>query len=615
LVEYKGVRVERRLVKGTPQGGVLSPVLWNLAFDDVLKLVDDSSITACGYADDLALIGRGLDTGTVIHNMQQVLNKVTRWGTSQGLRFSPSKSVAIAFTRKTLPWGGSQQLTLYNTPLQWSDQVKYLGVTLDKRLNWGVHLRDKTSKAIRLLYRYKQIVGREFGPHPKYMRWMYTGIIRPALAYGAVVWWRAAMSTAGQKLFTRIARLALLTFGPVRRGTPTAAMEVIGYLPPMDLYLQGEVTKAWLRLRGVRKEIWDGVGLASLARGHRRALRNLTDGFHLPAVEVDDIPPVKKWERRYQVDTDFTLIAPGRGGQSHHSLTCYTDGAKNLGGTGAGYCITTGGSLVVQESIPLGSIPSVFQAEMSAILHAGETLATVSLLSPGTPISIYSDSQAVLRALDSPVISSSLTLKTARILDSLATTSRSTVRLFWIKAHSGNVGNNRADALAKKGTCSPAPSPLGGGLVVPAPRSFFTQFINEVTEKRWNHRWQQQTPEARQSRLLWPAVEKLKSQHALGCDRQEYGDITRLFTGHNHLNRHAFLLTEVPSKTCRLCCEDEESSEHVLCECLALAGARARVLGNHFLTAAILSQKPFSGVRRFILLIRRALQQEGLENI
>jgi hypothetical protein len=75
------------------------------------------------------------------------------------------------------------------------------------------------------------------------------------------------------------------------------------------------------------------------------------------------------------------------------------------------------------------------------------------------------------------------------------------------------------------------------------------------------------------------------------------------------------LLSEVPSAKCRLCLEDEESSEHILCECLALAGARARVLGNHFLTAAILSQKPFSGVRRFISLARRALQQEGLEKI
>jgi hypothetical protein len=258
------------------------------------------------------------------------------------------------------------------------------------------------------------------------------------------------------------------------------------------------------------------------------------------------------------------------------------------------------------------TLPSVFQAEMSAILHAGETLVTVAQLSPGTPISIYIDSQAVLRALDSPVISSSLTLKTAQVLDRLAITSRSTVKLFWIKAHARNVGNNSADALARKGACS---RNLRGGLVVPAPRSFFTNLINDETEKRWNHRWQQLTREARQSKLLWPAIEKLKSQQALGCDRQEYGDLTRMLTGHNHLNRHAELLTEVPSAECRLCSEEEESSEHILCHCPARAGTRVRVLGSHHLTGAILSQKPFSGVRRFISLIRRVLQQEGLEKI
>jgi retron-type reverse transcriptase len=33
-VDYREVHATRKLVKGTPQGGVLSPVLWNLAFDE-----------------------------------------------------------------------------------------------------------------------------------------------------------------------------------------------------------------------------------------------------------------------------------------------------------------------------------------------------------------------------------------------------------------------------------------------------------------------------------------------------------------------------------------------------------------------------------------------------
>ena len=63
-VDYKGVQTTRKLVKGTPQGGVLSPILWNLAFDEVLSLVEGTAIKAFGYADDLALVGRGPDFNT-----------------------------------------------------------------------------------------------------------------------------------------------------------------------------------------------------------------------------------------------------------------------------------------------------------------------------------------------------------------------------------------------------------------------------------------------------------------------------------------------------------------------------------------------------------------------
>ena len=176
LVDYKGVHTTRKLVKGTPQGGVLSPVLWNLAFDEVLSLVEGTAVRACGYADDLVLIGRGPDPITNIACMQQVLDKVSAWGTGQGLRFSAAKSVAVAFTRKT-KWSGPD-LTLNNSRLEWKKEVKYLGVLLHHRLHWADHVMAVTKKAKWLLFKYKTIVGLNFGPHPRFMRWMFTGIVQ-----------------------------------------------------------------------------------------------------------------------------------------------------------------------------------------------------------------------------------------------------------------------------------------------------------------------------------------------------------------------------------------------------------------------------------------------------
>ena len=366
-VDHKGVLANRRLVKGTPQGGVLSPVLWNLAFDEVLSLVEGTSIKACGYADDLALIGRGPDPKTILHNMQQVLNSVTNWGREQGLRFSAGKSVAIAFTHKR-KWD-EIPLHLNQIALEWQDRVKYLGVTLDSKLNWIANLREKTTKAIRLLFRYKQIVGKEFGPQPKYMRWMYTGIVRPALVYGAVVWWRKIYDTTHFKRFTKISRLALLTLGSVRKGTPTVGMEAIGYLSPIDLFLEGEVIKSWFRIRDIRPEIWDGIG-SNTGRGHRHDLRKLVDNLSLPILEMDDIPEMKKWSRSYQVIIDF-----GSGTPLKSPIMCFTDGAKlKNDNTGCGYCINSPHMILKTKAFPIGKNSTVHQAELAAILQAAVNL-------------------------------------------------------------------------------------------------------------------------------------------------------------------------------------------------------------------------------------------------
>ena len=162
---------------------------------------------------------------------------------------------------------------------------------------------------------------------------MYTGIVRPALTYGAEVWWRKIYDATHMKRFTKISRLALLTFGSARKGTPTVGMEAIGYLPPMDLFLEGEVAKTWFCIRDICPEIWDGVG-STIERGHRHDLRKLVDKMALPAFELDDIPKTKKMTRLYQVETDFgsgTLSkAPSRASWMDPNLTMVTQGVGTV---------------------------------------------------------------------------------------------------------------------------------------------------------------------------------------------------------------------------------------------------------------------------------------------
>ncbi len=51
-VQYGDKTSQQKLTRGTPQGGVLSPILWNLAFDSLLKIFNKGTVVYNGYADD-----------------------------------------------------------------------------------------------------------------------------------------------------------------------------------------------------------------------------------------------------------------------------------------------------------------------------------------------------------------------------------------------------------------------------------------------------------------------------------------------------------------------------------------------------------------------------------
>ena len=301
-------------------------------------------------------------------------------------------------------------------------------------------------------------------------------------------------------------------------------MEAIGYLPPMDLFLEGEVTKAWIRIKPIRPEIWDGIGTGGF-RGHRFALQKLLEGFNIPDLVSDETPEIKKWERGFQVDLKFNNSAP-----RYNSVTCFTAGAKVNAKAGSGFILRVDRTdTIIREAFPLGTFPSKFQAEMTAVMRAAEAL--LPCVHYG-PITIHCDSQAVLVALNSPVIHSKTTLATHFALDELAEASQYSVKVAWA-TYRGNLCAQEALVLAQRGALLPPSEPEP---VLPIPKSHTSSVINEAVEKRWNHRWTHETTTARQSRMFWPQIDKQKSNQLLLCNRQDFGEAIRLFTGHNYLN-------------------------------------------------------------------------------
>ena len=86
-----GSSLTAKVVGGCLQGGVLSPLLWNLVVDRFLTITNDLDFSTFGYADNIVITVQGKFVHTVREIMQEALNGVVKWAVKEGLNITPTK--------------------------------------------------------------------------------------------------------------------------------------------------------------------------------------------------------------------------------------------------------------------------------------------------------------------------------------------------------------------------------------------------------------------------------------------------------------------------------------------------------------------------------------------
>ena len=175
LVELYGVKVKREVVKGNPQGGILSPFLWNCVLNNLLLELRSRGFYVQAYANDLAVLVTGADMLWIRDMVQKAINIATNRALKQELQFSSKKPEIILFTHKRNPDSGS--LSMNGTKLELSEEAWLLGVTLDSKLTRKAHITRITRKATTTLMQCRQIVGKTWGIKPSMIKWIYLAMI------------------------------------------------------------------------------------------------------------------------------------------------------------------------------------------------------------------------------------------------------------------------------------------------------------------------------------------------------------------------------------------------------------------------------------------------------
>ena len=182
--------------------------------------------------------------------MQLAINKVQKWATECGLTMSPQKINAILFTNKRKIQNVDLKLMIGTDEIEYTDQTKCLGITLDSKLNWHANINNKIKQAKISIHQLRTSISRTLGPSPEKMLWIWNMVIKPAITYASYIWATKLAKTQRTKL-NRIQKSTLMELGNFKFTTPETGLDVVMGTLPLDLACLGTAIKARLRTKGM----------------------------------------------------------------------------------------------------------------------------------------------------------------------------------------------------------------------------------------------------------------------------------------------------------------------------------------------------------------------------
>ncbi|MCU7801126.1 MAG: hypothetical protein KZQ70_13560, partial [gamma proteobacterium symbiont of Lucinoma myriamae] len=442
--------------QGVPQGSILSVTLFSLKINNIVKCLNDG-VDCSLYVDDFLICYRSKNMHTIERQLQQNLNRIQKWATENGFKFSKSKTVCMHFCQLR-KMHDDPVLTLDGTRIPVVEENKFLGVIFDKKLSFLPHIKQLKAKCQKAMNLLRVVAHTDWGADRKVLLNLYRTLIRSKLDYGSIIYGSARKSYLEMldPIHHQGLRLALGAF----RTSPSASLLVEANEPS----LQDRRTKLALQYSLKLKSNPSNPTYQSVFRPRFKMLfenkPNAIPTFGLrisPILEATDINLTKIQNHALSDIPPWTLKQPTvlfslhedqknhidpsifrskfQELKSHYTdhVSIYTDGSKD-GAKVAAACVVN--NHLFKHRLPDNA--SIFSAEIKAIELALDYIAEVN----SKNFIIFSDSLSVLlsinnRRLDNPLIQNIL-VKHHQL------NCQKSIVFCWLPSHVGIKGNEKA---------------------------------------------------------------------------------------------------------------------------------------------------------------------------
>ena len=560
---------------GVPQGSILSVTLFSLKINNIIKAISPN-IKCSLYVDDFQICYGSSSMITIERVLQNTLDKLWKWSNENGFKFSTSKTVCMHFCRQR-PIHPDPVLKLNGKEIPVVQQTKFLGLIIDKKMNFEAHIEYLRKKCLKSLNLLKIVSNTTWGADRTIMLRMYRSLIRSKLDYGCQVYGAARQKPL--KYLDTVQNSGLRLCLGAFRTSPIESMHVEAKELPIRLRRRRLSILYALKLRSnpqnpANRDVFypqhtnfykkKSKAIKPFGQRIKEDLKKLK--INQRYIAKQKYPKTPPWEYvPPQVNFSLNELNKKNTDQSifrsnlqeilenyNPEIQIYTDGSKSSNGQVA--CAMYTKEKTLSTRLPDNS--TVFSAELTAIKQALKYIKT----SKHETFMILSDSLSSLQAIDNekwdnPIIQSILELN-QQIFDE----TDKFVDYCWIPGHTGIKGNEEADKAAKEAL----ELKISDNYV---PHKDFKEEVDKYFIDTWQNIWSEQ----KDNKLfqIQPIVNQ--NQRKTKLSKQEKSTLTRLRLGHTHLT-HSHLLKGEPAPKCE--CGHRLTIGHILIHCKYLTEKR-----------------------------------------